>query len=215
VRLSHLFGEHPWPRCALPAAYDQKAGPRTALAFSAVAPSWRPGRRLLIGCVDGTSMKADSSILRRLIRMRRWFEALILRLSFALAEDAARFCEVVRATPDKSYGDCASMAFFNYDAGLYNELSGAFTTRGLARLKPPMREASSWSMSLVWGPAMMPAGSTTTRSRLSWPTMNSAKTSLLPSWREFVWGHREDAVTRQHAGDPNDATAPANLRKRI
>ncbi len=29
--------------------------------------------------------------------MRRWFEALILRLSFALAEDAARFCEVVRA----------------------------------------------------------------------------------------------------------------------
>jgi hypothetical protein len=128
--------------------------------------------------------------------MRRWFEALILRLSFALAEDAARFCEVVRATPDKSYGDRASMAFFNYDAGLYNELSGAFTTRGLARLKPPMREASSWSMSLVWGPAMMPAGSTTTRSRLSWPTMNFAKTSLLPSWREFVWGHREDADTQ-------------------
>ncbi len=57
-----------------------KSGTEDGTAFSAVAPSWRPGRRLLIECVDNTSTKADSSILRRLIRMSCWFEPLILRL---------------------------------------------------------------------------------------------------------------------------------------
>src|SRR6266851_3708257 len=57
-----------------------KSGTEDGTAFSAVAPSWRPGSRLLIECVDNTSTKADSSILRRLIRMSCWFEPLILRL---------------------------------------------------------------------------------------------------------------------------------------
>jgi hypothetical protein len=41
-----------------------------------------------------------------------------MRFSFALGEDAARFCALVRATPDKALGDCATMAFFHYDQGL-------------------------------------------------------------------------------------------------
>lgn len=45
-----------------------------------------------------------------------------IRLSFARAEDAAKVCELVNATPDKSYGDDASMAFFNYDRTLYEKL---------------------------------------------------------------------------------------------
>jgi hypothetical protein len=56
-----------------------KSGTEDGTAFSAVAPSWRPSPPF-DRFVNGTSMKTDSSILRRLIRMRCWFEPLILRL---------------------------------------------------------------------------------------------------------------------------------------
>jgi hypothetical protein len=72
-----------WNIRGLDARYQRllsKSGTEDGTAFSAVAPSWRLGRHPLIECVDGTSMKVDSSILRRLIRMRCWFEPLILRL---------------------------------------------------------------------------------------------------------------------------------------
>jgi hypothetical protein len=96
---------------ALDASYQRlpsKSGTEDSTAFSAVAPSWRPGRRLLMDCVDGTSMKADSSIVRRLIRMRCWFEPLILRLGPATSEtppshddrddDAQSFIDAARST---------------------------------------------------------------------------------------------------------------------
>ena len=47
-----------------------------------------------------------------------------MRLSYALAEDAARVCRLVNATPAKSDGDCLWVASFNFDARLYNELLG-------------------------------------------------------------------------------------------
>jgi hypothetical protein len=45
-----------------------------------------------------------------------------IKLSYALAEDAARVCALVSAVPDRSVGDCASIAFFNYDRPLYDKL---------------------------------------------------------------------------------------------
>jgi hypothetical protein len=45
-----------------------------------------------------------------------------IKLSYAVAEDAARVRELVSATPDESLGHCASMAFFNYDRPLYDKL---------------------------------------------------------------------------------------------
>jgi hypothetical protein len=45
-----------------------------------------------------------------------------IKLSYAVAEDASRVRELVNATPDKSLGHCASMAFFNYDRSLYDKL---------------------------------------------------------------------------------------------
>jgi hypothetical protein len=48
-------------------------------------------RRLLIGCRDGNSMKAGSSILRRLICMTCWFEPLILRLEPGLPRRMTSF----------------------------------------------------------------------------------------------------------------------------
>ena len=47
-----------------------------------------------------------------------------MRLSYALAADAARVCRLVNATPTKSDGDCLWAASFNFDARLYNELLG-------------------------------------------------------------------------------------------
>ena len=45
-----------------------------------------------------------------------------IKLSYALAEDAARVCALVSAVPDRSVGDCATLASFNYDRQLYNRL---------------------------------------------------------------------------------------------
>jgi len=59
---------------------SSKSGTEDGTAFSTVAPSWRPGRRLLIECVDGTSMKPDRSTRPRLIRIGCWFRLLMLRL---------------------------------------------------------------------------------------------------------------------------------------
>lgn len=47
-----------------------------------------------------------------------------MRLSYALAEDAARVCRLVNAIPAKSDGGCLRVASFNFDARLYNELLG-------------------------------------------------------------------------------------------
>ena len=45
-----------------------------------------------------------------------------LRLSYALAEDAARVCALVDAVPNESPADCASLAVFKYDRPLYDKL---------------------------------------------------------------------------------------------
>jgi hypothetical protein len=52
-----------------------------------------------------------------------------MRLSYALAEDAARVCRLVNATPAKSHGDCLWVASFNFDARLYNKLLGIHSKR--------------------------------------------------------------------------------------
>ena len=57
-----------------------------------------------------------------------------MRLSYALAEDAARVCRLVNATPVKSDGTCLWMASFHFDARLYNELLG-IRTRRIAAIK--------------------------------------------------------------------------------
>jgi hypothetical protein len=54
-------------------------------------------------------------------------EAATITLSYALAEDARRVGELLKATPDQSIGghasdDYASMAFFTYDRQLYDRL---------------------------------------------------------------------------------------------
>jgi hypothetical protein len=45
-----------------------------------------------------------------------------IKLSYALAEDAAWVRALVYAVPDWPAGDCASTAFFNYDRELYDRL---------------------------------------------------------------------------------------------
>jgi hypothetical protein len=45
-----------------------------------------------------------------------------IKLSYALAEDAARVCALVSAVPDRTVGDCATLASFSYDRPLYNKL---------------------------------------------------------------------------------------------
>jgi hypothetical protein len=45
-----------------------------------------------------------------------------IKLSYALAEDAARVCALVSAVPNRSVGDCATLASFNYDRALYAKL---------------------------------------------------------------------------------------------
>jgi hypothetical protein len=45
-----------------------------------------------------------------------------IKPSYALAEDAERVCALVNAVPDRSVGDCASVAFFNYDRRPYDRL---------------------------------------------------------------------------------------------
>ena len=45
-----------------------------------------------------------------------------IKLSYALAEDAARVCALVSAVPARIVGDCATLASFNYDRALYNKL---------------------------------------------------------------------------------------------
>lgn len=47
-----------------------------------------------------------------------------MRLSYALAEDAARVCRLVNAVPAKGDDDCLGTASFHYDASLYNKLLG-------------------------------------------------------------------------------------------
>jgi hypothetical protein len=48
--------------------------------------------------------------------------AATIKLSYALAEDAARVCALVSAVPARVVGDCARLAYFNYDRPLYNRL---------------------------------------------------------------------------------------------
>ena len=57
-----------------------QSGTGVGTAFSAVAPFLTAGRRPWIECVDGTSMKVDRSILRKLICPTSWFEPRIFRL---------------------------------------------------------------------------------------------------------------------------------------
>jgi hypothetical protein len=45
-----------------------------------------------------------------------------IKLSYALAQDAARVCALVSAVPARVVGDCATLAYFNYDRQLYNRL---------------------------------------------------------------------------------------------
>jgi hypothetical protein len=45
-----------------------------------------------------------------------------IKLSYALAEDATRVCALVSAVPDRTVGDCATLASFSYDRALYNKL---------------------------------------------------------------------------------------------
>jgi hypothetical protein len=45
-----------------------------------------------------------------------------IRLSYSLAEDARRVRELLDATAERALGDCASLAFFNYDRELYDRL---------------------------------------------------------------------------------------------
>ena len=50
-----------------------------------------------------------------------------ITLTYALADDARRVGELLKATPDPSrgdgaFGDCASLAFFTYDRVLYDRL---------------------------------------------------------------------------------------------
>ena len=45
-----------------------------------------------------------------------------IKLSYALAEDAARVCALVSAMPARIVGDSATLASFNYDRALYNRL---------------------------------------------------------------------------------------------
>jgi hypothetical protein len=46
----------------------------------------------------------------------------VIKLSYALAEDAARVCALLSAVPDRIVGDCATLASFNYDRALYDKL---------------------------------------------------------------------------------------------
>jgi hypothetical protein len=48
--------------------------------------------------------------------------AATIKLSYALAEDAARVCALVSAVPARVVGDCATLACFTYDRSLYNKL---------------------------------------------------------------------------------------------
>jgi hypothetical protein len=48
--------------------------------------------------------------------------AATIKLSYALAEDAARVCELVGAVPARVVGDCVALAYFKYDRPLYNKL---------------------------------------------------------------------------------------------
>ena len=48
--------------------------------------------------------------------------AATIKLSYAFAEDAARVCALVGAVPARVVGDCATLAYFNYDRPLYNRL---------------------------------------------------------------------------------------------
>ena len=48
--------------------------------------------------------------------------AATIKLSYALAEDAARKRALVNAVPARIVGDCTTLAYFNYDRALYNKL---------------------------------------------------------------------------------------------
>jgi hypothetical protein len=62
-----------------------------------------------------------------------------LRLSYALAQDAARVCALVDAVPSESPADCASLAIFRYDRPLYDRLRDLRDERRMAyRLTDPL-----------------------------------------------------------------------------
>jgi hypothetical protein len=48
--------------------------------------------------------------------------AATIKLSYAVVEDAARVRALVSAMPARVVGDCATLAYFNYDRPLYNRL---------------------------------------------------------------------------------------------
>jgi hypothetical protein len=60
-----------------------------------------------------------------------------IKLSYALAEDAVRVCALVSAVPNRSVGDCATLASFNYDRALTTSCALS-ETRGSERSQPPM-----------------------------------------------------------------------------
>jgi hypothetical protein len=64
---------------------------------------------------NGLSLKGDRTALVHP-------SSATLRLSYALAEDAARVCALVDAVPRESPAECASLAIFRYDRALYDRL---------------------------------------------------------------------------------------------
>ena len=52
-----------------------------------------------------------------------------IKLSYALVEDAARVRALVSATPARVVGDCATLAYFDYDRPLYDRLRASRDAR--------------------------------------------------------------------------------------
>ena len=71
--------------------------------------------KVLRTCQNGLSLAGECTYS---VDMR----AAKIKLSYALAEDAARVCALVSAMPARVVGDCATLAYFNYDRPLYNRL---------------------------------------------------------------------------------------------
>ena len=71
--------------------------------------------RVFSSAQSGLSLAGDCTLLVHM-------SSATLRLSYALAEDAALVCALVDAVPSDSPADCASLAIFRYDRPLYDRL---------------------------------------------------------------------------------------------
>jgi hypothetical protein len=71
--------------------------------------------KVLCTCQNGLSLAGECTFSVDM-------SAATIKLSYALAEDAARVCALVSAVPARVVGDCARLASFNYDRALYNKL---------------------------------------------------------------------------------------------